>query len=99
MLFSSSTAARLLRQPNLKVVLPQSTRWIITFYLVDCGSCIGAATNLKVAAALHEPQCTRWNVLHLDDCGGAAVGVEVLQYKPFYTVPVSLIPTDEAVKV
>ena len=24
------------------------------------------------------------------DCGGAAVGIEVPQYKPFYTVPIKL---------
>ena len=41
--------------------LPQSTRWIITsrgLRLMHCGSCLAAATNLKVAAVIHEPLST-----------------------------------------
>ena len=39
-----------------------------------------------LAAAVHEPQYTIKKILVY--CGGAAVGIDVPQYKPFYTVPV-----------
>ena len=49
------------------------------------------------ARGLQQPQCTSRNprdvsfltrgLRQLVDCGRAAVGVEALQYKPFYTVP------------
>ena len=55
--------------------LPQSTSCRNprdgSFYLVDCGSWIAAATNLKLAATMHEPQCTRWNVVHLVHCSSS----------------------------
>ena len=53
-------------------------------------------SKLKIAryipTAVHEPQYTRDKrvsrvMRRLVYCGSAALGVEVLQYKPFYTVP------------
>ena len=44
--------------------------------VVYCSLCIAAS-------AMHEPQC----MIHLVDCGGAAVGIEAPQYLPCYTVP------------
>ena len=60
--------------------------------LVHCGSYLNVAspqcTSRNARAAMHEmnyipSRALRWLVY----CGGAAVGLEAGQYKPFYTVP------------
>ena len=66
--------------------LPQCTSRKYVVQLVDCSSCIAAATNLKVAA-IHEPQSMRWNLVQLIDCGGTAKGIDAPQLEAFYTVP------------
>ena len=47
-----------------------------------CGDLCIVAANLKVAAAMHEPQYTRWNVVHLMHCGSSCIparGLRLLQ--------------------
>ena len=77
--------------------MPQSMRWNVV-QLVDCGSWIAAAINLKVElpqSRSRNPWATsRGNVvcrvLRLGHCGGTPIGVEAAQYKPFYMVPIIL---------
>ena len=49
-----------------------------------------AAAMWIAAAAMHEGEYSACALQRLMNCGGDAIGIEVPQYKPFYTVPQSL---------
>ena len=73
----------------------QCTRWNV--HLVHWGSCIAAAKFEGSIDAMHEMECSSSRVLRLMHYGGAAVGIEVPQYKPFYAVPLKITLFDHCV--